>query len=305
MIVMPRDCTVIGLAAGPLSATVAPGCGARLASFRLARSGATVDLLRPATPEALASGDAFGFCGFPLVPYSGPIFGGGFAWGGRFHPLGRNHPAEPVVTHGEGWLSPWSIEEAGHDHLALVLDHRPEAGRFPFAYRARLDYRLDAGGLSIDLALINRDDRPMPAGIGFHPYFPRHPATRLTFAATGCWPPDAAETVALGPAPAGPGLDFSAGQPIDAYVIDRCFEGWDGVALIEQPADAIALRLTADPVFGKLQLYSPWGYAYVCIEPVSNANDGFNRAAIGVAGHGVAALEPGRWLAGGMRIALA
>jgi aldose 1-epimerase len=305
MITIPRDCSIVGLAAGGLSATVAPGCGARLASLRLARSGATVDLLRPATPAALADGDAYGFCGFPLVPYSGPIFGGGFAWGGGFHKLARNYPGEPVATHGEGWISPWSIEAAAPDRLTLGFDHRPAEGRFPFAYRARLDYRLDARGLSIDLALINRDHRPMPAGIGFHPYFPRHPTTRLAFEATGCWPPDAPETVQLGCQPLPPALDFAAGQPVDACVIDRCFEGWDGVALIEQPADGISLRLTADASFGKLQIYSPWGYPYVCVEPVSNANDGFNRAAIGVAGHGVVALEPGRRLAGGLRIELA
>jgi aldose 1-epimerase len=127
----------------------------------------------------------------------------------------------------------------------------------------------------------------------------------MTFSSTGCWPPDAAETVQLGCQPLNPALDFSTGQPVDAVVIDRCFEGWDNVALIEQPTDGIALRLTADAVFGKLQLYSPWGYPYVCIEPVTNANDGFNRAAIGVAGHDVAALEPGGRLEGGLRIALA
>jgi aldose 1-epimerase len=305
MIAISRDCRTVALEAGLLSATVTPGCGARLASLRLKRAGATVDLLRPATPAALADGDAYGFSGFPLVPYSGPIFGGGFAWSGTFHRLARNYPGEPVATHGEGWISPWSIETAGPDHLALGFDHRPAEGRFPFAYRARLDYRLEPRGLSIHLALTNRDHRPMPAGIGFHPYFPRHPTTRLTFDATGCWPPDAAETVHLGCQPAVPALDFAAGQPVDAYVIDRCFEGWDGVALIEQPADGISLRLTADPSFGKLQIYSPWGYPYVCVEPVSNANDGFNRAAIGVAGHGVVALDPGRRLKGGLRIELA
>jgi aldose 1-epimerase len=122
---------------------VSPGCGARLASLRLARSGAIVDLLRPATPAALAEGDAYGFCGFPLVPYSGPIFGGGFAWNGWFHPLARNYPGEPVATHGEGWSSSWSIAAAGPDHLALGLT-TGRAGRFPFAIapgRHRLDPR--------------------------------------------------------------------------------------------------------------------------------------------------------------------
>ena len=82
MIPVPRDCRTVGLEAGELSATVTPDCGARLASLRLKRAGATIDLLRPATPAALATGDAYGTCGFPLVPYSGPIFGGGFAWAG-------------------------------------------------------------------------------------------------------------------------------------------------------------------------------------------------------------------------------
>ena len=84
MIAIPRDCRTVVLEAGAMSASVTPGCGARIASLRLKRDAATVDLLRPATPQALESGDAYGTCGFPLVPYSGPIFGGGFAWGGAY-----------------------------------------------------------------------------------------------------------------------------------------------------------------------------------------------------------------------------
>jgi hypothetical protein len=41
------------------------------------------------------------------------------------------------------------------------------------------------------------------------------------------------------------------------------------------------------------------------VEPVSNANDGFNRMARGVVGHGVAVLEPGRRLSGRILIGLA
>ena len=71
-------------------------------------------------------------------------------------------------------------------------------------------------------------------------------------------------------------------------VIDRCFEGWDGIATL-----ADAGRLHDDhrrpiPLFGKLQIYDAWDYPYICIEPVTNANDGFNRAALGVPGHAVA-----------------
>jgi aldose 1-epimerase len=305
MIAVPRDCAVTTLAAGRLSAGVAPGCGARLAFLQLRRGDETIDLLRPATAEALAAGEAYGSAGFPLVPYSGPIFGGGFRWAGTFHPLARNYPGEPVATHGEGWISPWTVETATDDRLTLRLDHRPSEGSFPFAYRALLDYSLDEAGLDIALTLVNRDFRPMPAGFGFHPYFPRRPATRLSFDATGLWPSDSPEAVGQGCGPLPPALDFARGQPADEILIDRCFEGWDGRALIEQPDQGIAVELTADAALGKLQIYSAWDYPYTCVEPVSNANDGFNRLAAGVPCHGVAALDPGRRLAGRLRIALA
>jgi galactose mutarotase-like enzyme len=55
-------------------------------------------------------------------------------------------------------------------------------------------------------------------------------------------------------------------------------------------------------VFGKLQIYDAWDYPYICIEPVTNANDGFNRAALNVASHSVVVLEPGRSLTGAITI---
>jgi hypothetical protein len=71
-------------------------------------------------------------------------------------------------------------------------------------------------------------------------------------------------------------------------VIDRCFEGWDGVCLIEQP-DTASLRLTADAAFGK-QIYSPWAIPMSASSPSPTPMTA-STAVIGVAGHGVVALE--------------
>jgi aldose 1-epimerase len=49
-------------------------------------------------------------------------------------------------------------------------------------------------------------------------------------------------------------------------------------------------------------MYSAWHYPYVCVEPVSNANDGFNRMAHKVPSHGIRILEPGRSIEGTIRI---
>jgi aldose 1-epimerase len=82
---------------------VALECGARIVVFRAAGR----HFLQPTTQATPASTFTYGFAAFPLMPYSGPIFGDGF-----WHALDRNIPTEPTATHGEG-RSPsasWKIE---------------------------------------------------------------------------------------------------------------------------------------------------------------------------------------------------
>jgi aldose 1-epimerase len=141
----------------------------------------------------------------------------------------------------------------------------------------------------------------MPAGIGIHPYFPKPAGTMLRFDATGVWPPDAPEAVELGCGPLEAGLDFRPGQDVSSIVLDRCFEGWDGIAELSYPGGQ-RTRIAAEGALTRLQIYDAWDYPYICIEPVSNANDGFNRMAKGVEGHGIHVLEPGRTLRGRMII---
>ena len=57
--------------------------------------------------------------------------------------------------------------------------HVPSPGTFPFRYRGHVRYALGAEGLSILLRVTSRDHRPMPAGLGIHPYFPKHKGARL------------------------------------------------------------------------------------------------------------------------------
>ena len=101
---------------------VAPDCGARLCAFRVDGR----DILRPATAAVLEDGFYYGFAAFPLMPYSGPIFGDGFSFGGAFHPLARTVPAEPTATHGEGWIRKWEVVGAIREQDQLVP--RPHAG---------------------------------------------------------------------------------------------------------------------------------------------------------------------------------
>jgi aldose 1-epimerase len=296
---LPATGKLVTLRDGSSELIVAPECGARLAAFRVAGR----DILRPASPEALASTAPYGFSAFPLMPYSGPIFGDGFRFRDTWYPLARNVPAEPTTTHGEGWIRPWRTETVSKNSITLAMDYTPSVNDFPFAWRGEIGFTLTDGRLKADLKLTNRDHRPMPAGLGIHPYFPRSPGTMLKFDCAGVWPPDAPEAVKLGCGPIEPGLDFREGQDVDPIVFDRCFEGWDGVATLTAP-DGFVTRIEADPVFGKLQIYDVWDYPYICIEPVTNTNDGYNRMAHDVPSHAVVVLEPGRSLAGSMSISV-
>jgi aldose 1-epimerase len=288
---------LVTLEHGPYTLTVAPGFGARMVSFRHAGR----DLLRP-TPEAvLAEPLVYGFAGFPLMPYSGPLFGPGFTFAGITHTLARNVREEPSATHGESWLRPFAIRDRGKAALALAMAHEPTPGTFPFRFRGEARFSLSDAGLAILLRVTSRDHRPMPAGLGIHPYFPKYPGTRLRFASVGVWPPDAPEAVELGCQPLTEGLDFADGPDVSEMVIDRLFEGWDGRAEVIA-ADGFRTVIEADGALDKLQIYSAWDYPYVCVEPVSNANDGFNRMAAGVPSHGVRVLEPGRSIEGTVRI---
>ena len=141
----------------------------------------------------------------------------------------------------------------------------------------------------------------MPVGLGIHPYFPKPPGTRLKFFSIGVWPPDGPEALELGCQPLTEELDFAQGPDVSKMVIDRLFEGWDGHAEVIAP-DGHRTVIEADGVLDKMQIYSAWDYPYVCVEPVSNANDGFNRMAAGVPSHGVRVLDPGRAIEGTVRI---
>lgn len=300
MLALPPTGSLVLLRDGAAEVVVAPECGARLCAYRVEGR----DVLRPATEAVLESAFPYGFSAFPLMPYSGPIFGDGFTFDGTFHALSRNVPAEPTATHGEGWIRPWNVLEKSANAIRLRLDFSPGDGSFPFAWRGDITYGLAGGRLNATLSLTNRDYRPMPAGMGIHPYFPKAPGTRLAFDATGLWPADAPEAVGLGAGPIVPGLDFRQGQDVGPIVLDRCYEGWDGRATLTAP-DGVRTVIEADPVFGKLQVYDAWDYPYICVEPVTNANDGFNRAALGVPGHAVAVLSPGQSLTGSLSIYLA
>ena len=267
---------MITLRHGEWTATVTVRGGA-VAS--LAKAGR--DVLRP-TPEGAT--DPLDFACFPLVPYANRIAGGRFAFEGREVSLPVLHRFAPHALHGEGWLGLWATLEQSDDRLVLSFDESD----WPWRYEARQTLTVSDEGLRIDLALTNRDQHPMPAGLGLHPYFERLPNSRLDAPTTGVWIGDGIVPDRLVPSNAV--ADWTDRSLIGAPFVDHCFEGWTSEARLTDDDGITTVRASTD----RLHVYVPAGETYVCVEPVTHRPDVFNQAPPGEQGFVV--LAPGESL---------
>ncbi|WP_421592914.1 aldose 1-epimerase [Shinella sp. M27] len=227
-----------------------------------------ISILAPTRSPGLASQVLGAEACFPLVPFGNRIEGNSFRFGEMDYTLTSN-TADPLILHGDGWLQRWTI--ARHEPDGIVFNCRHEAsGASPFAYEATETISLDDDRLTLSLSVINRAAETLPYGLGFHPYFPRTPATRLFTQALRYWP----ERENHLPGTAGPipdDLDFSTGAALPDRWLNNAFDGWNGQARIEWPETGIALSVTADEAFRHFVLYSPSASDnFFCFEPMSH-----------------------------------
>lgn len=255
------------------------------------------DIMRPATATFMSGGDPrFASC-FPLVPFSNRIANARFRFQGRNCQLPRNFPPEPHAIHGQGWQNPWEVAEANSTRAELTFHHVvPDT---PLDYRARQAFELD-GGLTVTIEVTNAGKGPMPVGIGLHPYLVRTAGVTLRARLDHVWLADA-HKVPRQREPLPARWDFTKAPRLASLDLDNCFDGWDGRVEIRWPEHNLTLLIEAERVFGHLVVYVPPGEDFFCVEPVSNANDGFNLFDRGVPGTGVRVIEPGETLAGKIR----
>ena len=256
------------------------------------------DLLRPAGEALLKGRDPRSASCFPLVPFSNRIADARFRFQGRTCELPANFPPEPHAIHGQGWQSAWEVGEVAADRAEVSFRHAVPGT--PLDYRARQVFELSDDGLGVTLVVENAGGRPMPVGIGLHPYFVRTEGVVLRAKLDHVWLADQ-RNIPKERVPLPARWDFAKAPRIGSLEMDNCFGGWNGEAEIRWPEIGLTLRIEAEPVFGHLVVYVPAGEDFFCVEPVSNANDGFNLFERGVPGTGVRVLAPGETLAGTIR----
>ncbi len=275
-----EDGALITLAHGNARVLVAPHVGGSIAAYYDDDGARPFHWLRPATRAALDARDPLGMASFPLMPYCNRIRDGRFLFEGEMIDLPSGTGALRHALHGHAWRRPWHVEEQRADALTLHFVHEPaprdKAVRgWPFHYEARQHLTLDETGLSVRLWVRNLSGRPMPFGLGHHPYYPRPPGTRIAARVRAMWEIDAEVLpVSLTSHPAVDALE--AGLTIDDFDLDNNFSGWRREALIEWPGAGRRLTLRAAAPLDYFVLYSPAGLPYFCAEPVSNTTDWLN-----------------------------
>jgi aldose 1-epimerase len=256
-----------------------------------------VDFMRP-TPES-DYGAASKCASFVTIPWSNRIKGAAFRFRGRSYVLSSNC-VDGTAIHGVARDYPWYVEHADSGSLQASFTWR-EAGaqRFPFPFTAQLMMRLDGRRFTTWTSVQNDGDVSMPAGFGHHPYFRRaltspSDTVLLKIPCEGFFELEQ-KLPSSSPIAVEPRVDFRTLRPPGGQSIDDCLTGRDFTAPIQfhYQESETAVLLLADDIFKNVVLYVPQGEPFFAVEPVTNANDGFNLFENGIEGSGVFALGPG------------
>ncbi|MDF3037173.1 MAG: aldose 1-epimerase, partial [Paucimonas sp.] len=212
---------------------------------------------------------------FPLVPWSNRITHGGFMHNGQFRAIKPNREGEPYPIHGDGWLQMWRVADSHRDSVRLVLESHRFDGN-PYDYVATQTFTLRPDGLDIALDVTNVGDEALPFGLGLHPYFMRNEQTRLTMRTTGVWlagdDPIPVSHVNAFP----PTWDYNRSASLDGPLIDNCFTGWDGKAVIDYPDRGLSVTMNMEDCSGYTLMYRPPELDYFCLEPITHPIDAFH-----------------------------
>jgi aldose 1-epimerase len=274
-----------------------PEAGASIAFARINRDGIWYDFMRP-TPEE-HYGDAQQTASYLLVPWSNRIRDGLFSFRGTGYQLRINFP-DGTAIHGAAKEFPWTIDGLEPNKVMATFNSVNFTDvNFPWKFSSRVDYRIDGPNFGITTWLKNEDKEPFPAGFGHHPYFLRTlngaddtveieiPCSQY-FVLENCMP-------SAGPVPIEPRVDFRQMRPLGEVFVDDCLTERDG----EKPMrfrytkSGAQIALFFDQLFQNVVLYIPQEKPFFALEPVTNANDGFNLMEKGIPGHSVFVLEPG------------
>ena len=152
--------TQVRLEAGGASAIVDAAAGGRVSSLLIGEH----ELLVP------HGSDVFHWGSFPMAPWVGRLRDGRFRFGEQVVQLPQN--AGRHALHGLVTDVPWTVTAADEHSVALTVEIGPAAGD-DWPWRCRVDQVISLSANQMDFSLDVHAQQPMPADVGWHPWFSR------------------------------------------------------------------------------------------------------------------------------------
>ncbi|MEL7446899.1 MAG: hypothetical protein AAGK02_14005 [Pseudomonadota bacterium] len=238
-----------------------------------------IDVFRPHTIGT----SPLGLASFPLTPFCNRIAHGHIdcAGHGTMLPIAPDGVEPAHALHGVGWTSPWATDDFSAESANLSLQH--DGTLWPWSIKTQQRFDILENGYSHTLSVTNRDQHPMPAGLGLHPYFPRADAA-LALEAKGFWK--------TGPdrLPQEYRLLDCAPEWFEHAGFDNCFAECTAPIIIDWPTHRLKMQPSANLCFA--HVYTPPGEDFFCVEPVSHIPDAVN-SDLDKAATGLVMLDPG------------
>ncbi len=215
-----------------------------------------------------------------LTPWPNRIEDGRYAWADAEHQLSLTEPGRHNAIHGLTRWASWStlVARANTVSLGCVLHAQPG---YPFTLSLRVDYVLDAGGLTVTVSATNEGDSDCPFGMGAHPYLTGGgrliDAMELTSPAETVLVHDQRGIPQSRTSVAGTAYDFRSGRAIEDTALDHAFTD------LVRDEDATACVKLADPSTGRvLELWMDEGYDHLMLFTGDPLPDDRRRRGLGV-----------------------
>lgn len=277
------------MGAGPLEAVLLPEAGARL--HRLRAFGH--DLLRTPSDPVVHLHEPFFWGGYVMAPWCNRIVAGETTVNGRtFRPA--SNFADGSAIHGQVYALPW--EETGPPGALAV---RSGGNAWPWPYEVTLRTNARDAAVVLQWRLTNQADEPMPAGLGFHPWWRKPLQLRV----------DAGLLFASNMAPADEPQPVSGSRDLRTLGVPA--DGLDGTWTEPFPGPVelawpdlgvrATVRASADARY--VAVATPRDLDAIAVEPQTHAPDGLRRLLDGRP-DGLAMLSPGESLAVEIEIAV-
>lgn len=205
-----------------------------------------------------------------LFPSPGRLTGDRYTRGGASGELGQHGFARNLA---------FDVVDRAADSVRLRLDATAATrAAYPFEFSLMLAVRVAPGRLLLDATVENRDDRELPFGLGYHPYFVV-PAAKKASARVPTQATRAFDNVtkALRPLER---VELGEGE-VDLHLLDH------GAARGELSVDDGTVVLDGDDAWKRWVVWTLPGRDFVCVEPWTSPADALNT------GEDLLALAPG------------